>query len=55
MREVQKLLLGRGREGEREEVLVRWAPAERESHIWGDAAIVQAKGGVVNMASGYTL
>src|SRR4029434_4453397 len=27
---------------------------KRESHIWEDVAFVQAKGGVVNIASGYT-
>ena len=27
-----------------EEVLARWAPAHRESHIWEDVPFVQAKG-----------
>ena len=29
------------------EVLARWAPAQREGHIWGDAAIIHAQVGVV--------
>ena len=36
------------------EVAPRSMPGGRESHIWGDAAIVQAQVGVVKIASGYT-
>ena len=40
--------------GEVKEVAPRSMPGGRESHIWGDAAIVQAQVGVVKIASGYT-
>ena len=33
--------------GRAEEGLARWAPTKRESHIWGDAAIIHAQVGVV--------